>query len=86
MLGYCATMDADAGTFGDFLYLGQELLELGRVRFVQRIRAFRDEEIAVLEGKDGDGSIVHGDRHCTPNGFAINGGACEDDGFHKIFF
>ena len=77
VFGYRATMDADASAVGDVEDFGEELFELGRVRFVQGVRAFGDQEVAVLEGKDRDGSIVHWDRHCTGDGFAINGGSCQ---------
>ena len=75
MFGYRATMDADAGAVGDVEDFGEELIELGREGFVEGVRAFRDEEIPVFEGLDGDVAVIHGYRHRAGDGLAINGGA-----------
>lgn len=77
-------MDADAGAVGDVEDFGQELFELGRVRFVERVRSFRDEEVAVFKGLYGDVAVVERDEHGAGDGFAVNGGSGKDDGFHRL--
>ena len=62
VVGACAQMDADAFSVGYVANLGHEFFELRRPCQSQRIRAGRDEVVAVLEGVIRQGFVrVEGD-------------------------
>ena len=75
-------MDADAFAVRDVLDERHEFLELGRPGSLDGVRTCGDEEVGILEGREGAGFAVEFKRQGSGYGFTLCRLSDQSYGFH----